>query len=354
MRTNVYNIIWADDEIDDILSEEREARLQTNGITIIGKAHDGQELEELLDANAGMVDAVIVDANFNESSIEIMNERDTSGLDYARSLYIHKVDRKIPFFLFTNRSDELLKEIYQSNPKFLEDFPRHKRWFSKSGQDEYKEMLQSIKDTVDAQDSPEFRVRNKYQYELNAAVLLDGAYDYFFEVMLRNELGTLAEMREPFISVRRIVEKGFDFARALALIPPITDDTNGTAAYLFHDCYKKDGAVLYKKDDLDIIPKPVAASLRYIVNITQDSAHSRDDLKLKVDEYFAQTKDCLLLMSVVYAAMEFVKWLAMTAMSHKDPEANQYMLWSEVSHEEKETDVTPEVEPEQTQTQNEG
>ena len=119
MNANVYNIVWADDEIDDILDNDTINDLKDKGFNIVGMAHDGEELERLLNY-PDQVDAVIVDANFNESDTAIESERDTSGLDYARGLYIHKLKRRIPFFLFTNRSDELLKGIYKDNPKFLD------------------------------------------------------------------------------------------------------------------------------------------------------------------------------------------------------------------------------------------
>ena len=115
----MYNIIWADDEIDDLLDEDTIEDLKSNGFKVLGMAHDGQELELYLDQYSEMVDAVIVDANFNESDMEIKSERDTSGLTFARSLYTHKLSKSVPFFIFTNRSDELLKEIYQYTPSSL-------------------------------------------------------------------------------------------------------------------------------------------------------------------------------------------------------------------------------------------
>ena len=44
MNTNVYNIVWADDEIDAILDEVI-VDLKENGFNIVGTAHDGKELE---------------------------------------------------------------------------------------------------------------------------------------------------------------------------------------------------------------------------------------------------------------------------------------------------------------------
>ena len=189
MTMNVYNIVWADDEIDDLLDSETITELESKGFKIVGQAHDGEELEALLN-KPEMIDAVIVDANFNESDVEIGSERDTSGLDYARSLYTHKLKKSIPFFLFTNRSDELLKDIYKHNPKFLEDFPRHKRWFNKSGQGEYDEMFEEVKNTVEEMKSTSFIVRNRYQYELNAASLFSGTSEFIFDFLVHDHINT--------------------------------------------------------------------------------------------------------------------------------------------------------------------
>ena len=160
MNTNVYNIVWADDEIDAILDEVI-VDLKENGFNIVGTAHDGKELEERL-SKPELIDAVIVDANFNESIDTVAHDRDTSGLDYARGLYMHKLKRSIPFFLYTGRNDELLKDIYKDKPSFQEDFKRHERWFRKSIPGEFEEMLEKIKNAVDQLKSPHYIIRNKY------------------------------------------------------------------------------------------------------------------------------------------------------------------------------------------------
>lgn len=334
MKMNVYNIVWADDEIDDLLDKETISELEVNGFKIVGQAHDGEELETLL-KKPEMVDAVIVDANFNESDIQIGSERDTSGLDYARGLYLHTYNKKIPFFLFTNRSDELLRDIYKHNPKFLEDFPRHKRWFNKSGQGEYNELFESIKRTVDEQKSVNFIIRNRYQYELNAASLFSGTSDFIFDFLIHDYNNTLEEIKEPFVSVRRSIEKILGQCEKMNLIPPISDNTNGTAGYFLHNKYgikESSGKFNYLYEMLggDIMPKPLAQSLKYIVDITQDGAHSKKEMKLKVDEYFEKTKDVLMLRSVVYILIDVVKWFAITALSHKDSEINEQILWKKL------------------------
>lgn len=332
MTKNVYNIVWADDEIDDILDDETIAELEDIGFKIVGKAHNGVELAKFL-KDTKRVDAVIVDANFNEEDIVINNERDTSGLDYARGLYVHQLNRQIPFFLFTNRSDELLHNIYENNPGFLKDFPRHKRWFSKSGENEYQEMLEQIKSAVDEAKSPSFIIRNRYHYELNAASLFENTEEFIFDFLVHDYQNNIEAIAEPFVSVRRSIEKIFGLCEKIKIIPPISDNTNGTAAYLLYNNYRNEGKIIYEKMGKEIMAKPLAQSLKYIVDITQDASHSKNELKLKVDEYFQDTKDTLLVRSVVYILIDIIKWAALTALNNQDAEINALTLWREVEQE---------------------
>lgn len=331
MNMNVYNIVWADDEIDDFLDENFEGSLSVKGFNIVGKAHDGLELESLLD-KIDLVDAVIVDANFNESSGITNSERDISGLTYSRGLYIHKLKRKIPFFLYTNRTEELLREITKDNPSFLEDFPRHERWFAKYLLEEKNEMLEAIKSEIEKRNSPSFIIRNRYKDELAAASVFDGVNEFILDFLLRDYTNTLYEMVEPFVQIRRAIEKMFAMCEKLKLIPPISDDINGTAGYFLRNKYSKkanDGkwVPIYQMTGSDLMAKPLAQSLSYIVDITQDASHSKGKLTLKVDEYFNKTSDILLLRSVAYILIDCIKWFTVTAIAHRDIDVNELTLW---------------------------
>ena len=334
MSMNVYNIVWADDEIDDFLDKDYEDDLREFGFKIIGKAHDGLELEKILEKSY-MVDAVIVDANFNESSFVTESERDISGLDYARGLYIHKFNRSIPFYLYTNRTEELLRDITKNNPSYLMDFPRHERWFAKYLLEERNEMLEAIKNEVDKRNTTSFKVRNRYQYELNAATLIDGAHDLVYEILERNEDGTLQDMVEPFVRIRRTIEKMFSWCEKMKLIPPISQDTNGTTRYFLTEEYsRKEGSntvSYYKMTNEEVImSKPLAQSLDYITRITQDGSHSKDGLKLDVDKYFERTKDVLLLKSVGFIIVDLLTWFARFMLNHQDLNKNEETLWEKI------------------------
>lgn len=339
MSMNVYNIVWADDEIDDILNDFKRQDLKTLGINIVGEAHDGRELENILSTITAVnsVDAVIVDANFNEATSKVTNERDTSGLDYARGLFIHKYNRSIPFFLYTNRNEEILKEKYKDNPTFLKDFPRHERWFKKSVRSEYDQMITEIKNEVDRQNSTSFIIRNRYQYELNAATLVDGAQDLIFELLCSDYENKLDECVEPFARIRKIIEKMFSLCEDRCIIPPISSNTNGTASYFLHNKYRtKDEnnkwVYLYAMNEGDIMPKPLAHSLNFIVDLTQDGSHSKKGLRLNVDEYFEEKKDVLLLKSIAFILIDVLKWYSNITLTYQYPDANEATLWSKIEN----------------------
>lgn len=333
MNTNVYNVLWADDEIDD-LSARYKRRLNDNGIYVVEIAHNGEELREKLSTKSHSIDAVIVDANFNESEVDIESERDTSGLTVARFLLSDYPS--IPFFLFTQRSDEQLKESYKFSSKFTEEFPRHKRWFKKTAEGEFEEMCDAIKEEVDIRRTTGFIIRNRYQKELAYADVLGlNSYDYIFEVLCRDWENTLSEMREPFATARKIVEQIFGKCEEVKLIPPISDNTNGTGKYFFFKSYKildektNSFVTLYRMKD-EIMPKPLAQSLDYFLGMTQDGAHRKSKLSLKVDEYFINTKDVLLLRSVLFILIDLIKWFIETWKAHQDPDVNEIVLWEKV------------------------
>lgn len=331
MSMNVYNIIWADDDID-ALKDRYEKRFTKNGLSIIGIAHNGDELEQQLSEKMDSVDAVIVDANFNETEVDIDDERDTSGLTFTRT-HLLKVYPNIPFILFTQREDELINRKYQNvKVKFSNEFPRHKRWFHKNDNDELLEMFEAIKEEIEERNSPSFIVRNRYKDELAAASVFDGVYELILNFLLRDYTDSLNEMVEPFVQIRRAIEKMFAMCEKMKLIPPISDDVNGTAGYFLRNKYsKKDDSgkwiPIYTMNGSDLMPKPLAQSLSYIVDITQDASHSKGKLTLKVDEYFRKTSDVLLLRSVAYILIDCIKWFTVTAINHRDIEVNECTLW---------------------------
>lgn len=155
MTNPVYNVIWVDDEIDQILEEARES-FELQDVRIVGTAKSALELQEKLKILKGKYDAVITDANFSMHLNAPMEERDYSGLMCLLGLLAMYKD--IPFFIYTGRPLGNLYEQFKYGE--LEYFRSQEHVFIK-GKDE-SALIEKIKERVDKCQSIEHIIRNKY------------------------------------------------------------------------------------------------------------------------------------------------------------------------------------------------
>lgn len=327
MRKNAYNVIWVDDEIDCLLDDSIKETFRDKNFEII-PAHNGMELENILRQGKNQVDAVIVDANFSEAADNPRNERDTSGLDYARGIYRQMLNMEIPFFLFTGRRYEMLQERYADNPGILEDFP----YYSKTIDADFDRLLDDIRKKIESDQSPGVVIRKRFGEELKAAGLIPNADDFVYEFLVRDYCGTLSEpgssfITPPFNIIRGFLEQLFCKCANLGLIPPISNDMTGTANYLFKGEYQRLNQCHYKKV-ADIIPKPLASMLLQIVRIVQDGSHNKDGLELRVQEYYNITQDTLFLKSIVYVLIDTLKWFYSVVSERESVNESSSELWT--------------------------
>ena len=325
MATTVYNIVWADDEVDTLLSEKME-NLRDEGFNVIAKAHTADELESIVENN-NKIDAVIFDFNFPEHDNETLEERDCSGFDKARHIYNLVCKRKIPFFLYTKRNDEFIRSAYAHNPKALDDFPRNERWFFKGP--DYDKMKKKIKETIIENKSSSFIVRNKYREALNCAILNRKANEELFPLLLAEHEDCLEQFSEPFVTCRKIIEEVFKQCEEWKLIPPISEDVNGTSKYFSMDKYSGDYGS-YENKEKPLMKRPLARALYYLIDITQDGAHNKKNMKLKVDKYWQETKDTYLLRSILFITCDILRWFAKTLIDNHDKEINA-LRWDKIN-----------------------
>ena len=205
METNVYNVIWADDEVDIFYRDENVQRtFKKAGICIIDIAHTSAELREKLTEWEDKVDAVITDGNYDKrKTSDIEESRTTSGLVDTISL-ISEFNRKriIPFFLYTGKG-KMLQEKFTDGE--LEYFEKRDRIIKKG---RIKELLEKIIHDVNEINSPTFRIRNKYAAEFEAASLIDEATENLERGLLYlYEDDAWKNTQDYFNPARKIVER---------------------------------------------------------------------------------------------------------------------------------------------------
>ena len=310
---SVYNIIWADDELNDLLREGTPLD-KTVSLTfdddefIIHKAYKATDVEELLLQNkAGFFDAVITDANYNESKTSILDNQDNSGLAYIIGL-IQKKEKEprfdLLYYLFTGRTETEAMGSFRGSERFCRQFVKGETWFSKSDISYRKLLKDYIKNDIDERQSPDCNLKVRYNRELKIAQNImeecTGVYiqklnekvfswikDFSTDDKSKKYISNLAEMR-------KVIEEIFIDAVDNKFVPPIYNvsdriNVSGIANYLeqgYYYCKPSKDSVenintkyhFYemkgrKSDDNRVVPQSVAMMLTGAIKVLHMANH---------------------------------------------------------------------------------
>ncbi len=301
MPKAVYNVIWADDEVNKYMRESlKQAFLQKNNIAVVATATTGDEFRMLFEKHKHRIDAVISDANFNRKDSLPINDRDMSGFTAVREV-LHSIlssDKEIPFFLYTGRGP-YINEKYTDGE--LDYFNDSKRIFTK---DQFKQLCERIPKDVDEVCSPSYRVRKKYKNVLDKSSLLPEIEETLFRLLLTHEDGSIDDLHKPqddFNALRKIVESIFEDGKKRGLFPEQLDSINSLKRFLRND------EVTLEWDGFSC-PPALAYSAGFLIDVSQDGSHKYEKLRLKADEYVSSVGNDNLIMSLTHIAMELCAW----------------------------------------------
>ena len=302
-----YNVIWADD--DTAIYNQKDQFIKhsfdKDGIKLLDTATNAEELEDRLKKWEGMVDAVIIDANFSRSKSVPNTERDISGLRYCVMNLLRTYGgngKKIPFFLYTMRQEDELRKACEDGEE-LKYFDENGHLFFKNQSTSI--LFKKIKARVDELNTPEFQIRNKYRKGFEAAALIPEATRLLTEGLLY-EFGEYEnkEVQDYFNPARKLLERIVNSCKEKGILPPL-NALNSVGKYL-----SEGKAENYSVKDASspIMPKPLAYSLKYYLGITQDGSHDKSELSLGVDSYVRERGGSHLFQAIIQIAMELLLW----------------------------------------------
>lgn len=313
MKTGVYkyNVIWVDDEVDQLMNDSKRL-LKNYGINIIEWAHTAQEFHDKIKNRLDLVDAIITDANFGDKDTDLIkNENTLRGLrELERNIEAIRKTREIPFFLYTGRFD-LLDDKDDDEFRY---FKETNRIFRK--EDGPSELFNRICQDVAHINSLEFLIRNRYLTELDAAKRIqeneEGLYEalkYDFSKEIESE-----KTASYFNVLRKIVERIFEQSKRRKIIAPIKS-LNAWSRFLQNkDEYYE---II---DSVEIMPKALVNSLKYLLEITQDGSHSTN--ACVVDKYVRENGGINLFRSALHITMELCIWFDKYIQDHQNPYEN--------------------------------
>lgn len=317
MSQSVYNILWADDEIETITKALFfEQNLKASHINLLGTATNAEDLEALMKKYDGQVHAVVIDANFNRKKLLDMQEegsrKDFSGLRYCAIRLIPDYSASIPFFLYSQRGAEELRKACEEGDE-LEYFLREENldnWIPKGKGT--KALYPKIIEKVDLMNSPEYQIAQRFHRELQIAKRIPKAEKLLLEGLRLAYVDDISDVsvEDLFNPLRKLVERIMAACRREKILPKI-GSLNQFQRFLSNREVNP-----FKLLKTDLMPKALAHAFEFFLDITQDGSHGDDEaLELGVDNYVSQMKSQNLFQAVLHIAMDILLWYGNVADS---------------------------------------
>ncbi len=308
----LYQIIWADDEIDDLLDKNGEDVCSNEHVEVV-KCNNATMLEEKLRNVSHRIDAVIVDANFTARDFTPSDETIVSGLRKAMMLIGEY--RHLPFYLYTQRVN--LSDLVDEDE--LSYFKDNNAIFNK-GNTPLPLLLNRIKNDVDKINSVEFQIDNQFKEELLCCKTFDkqsngDSYRLIRSLLIKSQENDLQGAEKHLNEFRTLLENMNTVASNFGIVPKGLS-LNDFSKFL---CGHNDSKFILNDD---ILPKSLYEILRYVIRLTQDGSHDKPDLQYEIRRYIYETHDVLIIRSILFAVIEIISWFTRYLEEHPDKEQN--------------------------------
>lgn len=314
----VYNIVWADDEIDSLYDDIAKKLFRASGINVIKAFVNAKSLKAFLGETNSPIHAVVVDANFPWEEFKANKEQDRMGLVKV-SQWVENFD--FPFILFTGRKDLISGEEAEQ----FEYFTSNDLVVYKNPAEGIMPLINKIKDTVEFRNSTEWIIDNQYRMELECFKTIDSinnghSYPLVRGLLIKGRDNTIMNAESYFNDIRTDVLGLMNSTAAIFGIVPPDLSLNDFSYFL---CLKSNKFSVIEP----IMDQALSGVLQYVVTMTQDGSHGKESgLRFHIHDYVREKKDTLILKSIIFAVIELMNRFMEYVVNHTDVERNR-MKW---------------------------
>lgn len=297
MEEIVYNILWIDDEHEQLAGTK--GRAKRNGINLMPfKSFDGGISE--LERNYPNYDGVLLDAKFFENETDEAGSEDTFASFRAKDRIL-QLPKKFEIFVLTGQA-----EAYE-NKTFKKAFTKV---YEKGKDEDINRLFNDIKEA--AKNQIDTQIRHSYKRVFDVCT-----ERYIGELAGQDLLSLLKVTDETSIdvdlnSIRKIVEDliiafhNYDLLPIEFVSPAVS--LNESSRFLAGKA--ADGTVFIEKGFQHLegthLPQPVANYLRSILSTTQAGSH-----RSSVDKHVKSVRTPYLFKSVLFQLLDVLVWFKM-------------------------------------------
>jgi len=321
--SNLYNILWIDDEHDDEALLPFIVQAESQGIIFDGYK-SFKEGFNILESNLNKYDVILLDALFYED--ETSETPNPAGLGSA----IQKINelrskKTFPFFILSGQTH--FTDV--TNP-ILEAFKI--RCYNKKNPDDVKELLINIKVEADNQIVTQIKHENQSLFNV-LKDYPDEVRDTFIKVFrIQKEGNNQFDDQLYFTQLRIILEHLFRKANAIGILHDAcvqkgNNQVNLTESSLFLAGFDTKHINIYCA--ITHFPKLIAENVKNIIHTTGAASHTSNvDVTQNIDiqAYRSEITSSYLLYSLAFQLMDVLIWFDNYSKKNSDVTTNK-SLW---------------------------
>jgi len=308
MDEKIYNILWIDDEHEELSGIKGRAR--RNGLIL--KPFKSLKGIEELEKNYSAYDGILLDAKFIEKETDKPGSEDTDFSIQAKDRIL-QIPKKFEFFVLTGQA-----EAYEDKT-FGKVF---KRVYKKGIDADIEQLFIDIKEAADV--SPDTQIRHRYQRVFEACTincLGEDSVITLLNIIKNAEKDTIDDSKDFFLGLRKLLELLFAKLNAIGLLPDEIYDTPGWFNPSSDYLTGKQSSFQIKSD---VIHPTISFLLKQLKEVTQDAEHNiNEKLRIKSDDFILHNKTPYLYRSSVNQICDVLIWFKSFVDEHQDIEVNK-------------------------------
>lgn len=307
MESKLIHVVWCDDAIDSLYDKYTQVLFEEHNCILFKKAHNSDELNKILDDYKEQVDAVITD--FNMGASETFPKKDMAkGFQWVHEHC--KEYAPIPFYLYTGRDIEFIKEKYDGFEYSTNEddyfFGPNKNVESKRNRHfqggELGDLLEMIEEETVTICTPEYRIRQEYSDAFVAINKFGLDASVFLQILLFDEKVRPTELRSQSNQLRMVIDKLVGELKNNKIIP--SDLKLNEVPHFLADKSNT------KYDSDDYMPKSLSKAFSFFLDYTQDGSHDNTTLSIEFNQYLSSTKDIFLVKALAIICLDIIKWFS--------------------------------------------